>query len=161
MMNQDTVPGPSRRIFARRRLELEARLDEVRPAEAEAGRIRRELRSLDAAEAQYEAAAAGAETEGTGRKRFPNEVRRLQALALIGARPEILRADLARNLGVQRSRAGKIVNSLVRDGLVEEHGRRSLVITDAGRNVLEGRHSETPRLEVDFSPVDTRTEAEE
>lgn len=67
--------------------------------------------------------------------------RRYVALVVIGEHPGLAGRDLAGALQVTEAAVSKMVSALVADGLVVAHQqagrRRALVLTDAGRRVLE------------------------
>ena len=56
----------------------------------------------------------------SSRRRLPTSLRRDQVLTLVEEQRGLRRKDIAEQLGVQLSRAGKIVNPLVDEGVIRE-----------------------------------------
>ncbi len=138
------------------RAQLKARLVELRPVMTEVRRIQRRLNALDRMQ-RGEVTVHPPRTAGY----LPTEERKLQILALLERRPELRRKEVAEALELTRARAGQLVNLMVDDGLVDDRRAGGLVITDAGRRLLDDRHPEQPVVEIRPGPLTVAAEGED
>ena len=107
---------------------LEDRRRELLPAIAEYRRVERQQRAIETL--GFQLTPPGTSVMGESRKRFSTRHRQLQAIEVLRKNPEIRRTELADALGVQISRAGKIVNPLIADGTVVEGPRGQLWVRE-------------------------------
>lgn len=134
-INKDLSPAEQVELLA-------VRMDELRPAVAEAKRIERRLASLVA----WLEAPQGSDI--SGRRAFPTELRVLQVLELLQSEPQLRRADVARALNLTPGRAGQLVEMAIANGEAAEDAGRRLRLTESGTRRAQGIHPEQPQVTI-------------
>jgi hypothetical protein len=113
-----------------KRREIEARMEELRPAVDEFSRLERAAQALaGAADATRPVprqaprrASGGGSGAGRGRPRGSG-TRGTQALDLVKAEPGITIPEMAEKMGIQQNYLYRVLPGLAQDGLVEKRGR--------------------------------------
>jgi CRP-like cAMP-binding protein len=112
-----------------KRLEIEARMDELRPHVDEYHRLEAASKALSGAQAPSRSARAlprrGGGGSSTGRAGRPrgSGTRGNQALDIVREQPGITIPEIAEKMGIQQNYLYRVLPGLAQDGLVEKQGR--------------------------------------
>jgi predicted Rossmann fold nucleotide-binding protein DprA/Smf involved in DNA uptake len=115
-------------FLEQKKQEIQARMDELRPAVEEYERLDAALRALSGVNtsgSRTTSRRSGGSAGGTGRRGRPpgSGSRAAQALEVVKSRPGITIPEMAQEMGIQQNYLYRVLPGLEQDGKVRKEGR--------------------------------------